>query len=192
MTLLSLPTPIFDRIAPCPTTGCWIWEGHINHAGYGRGHSQGHGQQNAHRLVYQLLVGPIPVQHEVHHTCGVRSCVNPAHLVVMPRRAHAQHHHPKQKACIRGHAFTKENTYIARDGTQVCRTCAHMYQSTPTSRALKTAAQRARRADDEYRKYWRARENETARTRYTTDAAYRERMKQRAHDYYHNRKKGVM
>lgn len=58
--------------------GCWIWEGHRNHGGYGI--VRRHGQlMLAHRWVYERLVGPIgPLV--VDHLCRTPSCVNPEHL----------------------------------------------------------------------------------------------------------------
>jgi hypothetical protein len=33
-----------------------------------------------HRLVYELVRGPIPAGQHIDHLCGVRRCVNPDHL----------------------------------------------------------------------------------------------------------------
>jgi hypothetical protein len=53
----------------------------------------------AHRLAYELLVGPIPEDHELHHLCGFRSCVKPEHLVPLTasehRWVHESHKDPK-------------------------------------------------------------------------------------------------
>ncbi len=65
-------------------TGCWVWNGRLNDDGYGvldlswrRG---GPKSRSAHRLAYELFVGPIPDGLEIDHLCAVRRCVNPAHL----------------------------------------------------------------------------------------------------------------
>lgn len=34
----------------------------------------------AHRVAYELWVGPIPEGMELDHRCKVRACINPAHL----------------------------------------------------------------------------------------------------------------
>jgi hypothetical protein len=55
---------------------CWEWLQNFNADGYGiykRNHQ-------AHRVVYELLVAPIPEGLEIDHLCRNRRCVNPAHL----------------------------------------------------------------------------------------------------------------
>jgi hypothetical protein len=51
----------------------------MNRNGYGR---IGYGGKEpvAHRLIYELLVGPIPLGHILDHLCRNRNCVNPEHL----------------------------------------------------------------------------------------------------------------
>jgi hypothetical protein len=66
---------------------CWLWTGRgINvSAGYGTLQWEGQAQQ-AHRVVYALLVGPIPHGHHLDHLCEVKRCVSPSHLEpVTPR-----------------------------------------------------------------------------------------------------------
>jgi hypothetical protein len=53
-------------------TGCWRWQLFL-YRGYGR---VARGQ--AHRAVYQELVGPIPHGYDLHHTCPNLDCVNPS------------------------------------------------------------------------------------------------------------------
>jgi hypothetical protein len=58
---------------------CWLWRGHIER-GYGR-FGDGECPHQARRLVHGYLVGPILAGHALRHECGVRNCVNPAHLL---------------------------------------------------------------------------------------------------------------
>lgn len=65
---------------------CWVWTAGVNAVtGYAR-FAVKHGEMmDGHRFSYLLAHGSIPVKHDVHHLCFVRSCVNPAHLVAATR-----------------------------------------------------------------------------------------------------------
>jgi HNH endonuclease len=74
---------------------CWIWTGAKLANGYGkapRPHgSAGHVKYvTAHRLVYELLVGPLSAELHLHHLCGNRMCVNPDHLRPVTAAEHAE------------------------------------------------------------------------------------------------------
>jgi hypothetical protein len=71
-------------VSPCPVTGCWWWTGALDTKGYGR-ILIGRSAQRAHRVAYELLVGPIPDLGGYHggcllHRCDQPCCVNPQHL----------------------------------------------------------------------------------------------------------------
>lgn len=60
---------------------CWVWQGYLSSTGYGRYWEKSEKKEyQAHRLVYTLLVGPIPTGLVLDHLCRVHNCVNPAHL----------------------------------------------------------------------------------------------------------------
>lgn len=66
---------------------CWLWSGCTKSKGHGAslyGHIRLSGHEgkwrNAHRVSYELYVGPIPDGLTVDHLCGNTLCVNPAHL----------------------------------------------------------------------------------------------------------------
>jgi hypothetical protein len=66
---------------------CWLWRGPRNGHGYGnigRG-GRGNGLASAHRLSYELHVGPIPEGRDIDHLCRTPLCVNPAHLEPVSR-----------------------------------------------------------------------------------------------------------
>ena len=60
---------------------CWLWKSSIASNGYGQ--IWGGGKTLlAHRVSYELHVGPVPDGMFVCHTCDVPRCVNPGHLFV--------------------------------------------------------------------------------------------------------------
>ena len=65
------------------TRGCWIWEGNLNDLGYGRVKVKGR-LWAAHRVAYELEIGPVPPGAWVRHTCGEPACVRPSHLSIFP------------------------------------------------------------------------------------------------------------
>ena len=58
---------------------CWPWPGVKMPNGYGRLKHDGR-LQYAHRIAYELHVGPIHDGCMIDHTCHMRECFNPAHL----------------------------------------------------------------------------------------------------------------
>ncbi|MEU0831252.1 HNH endonuclease signature motif containing protein [Streptomyces sp. NPDC005969] len=66
------------------TPGCWLWTGSTTQ-GYGYVQWQG-ARRRVHRVVYELLVGPITEGTELDHLCRIRHCCNPAHLEAVTRR----------------------------------------------------------------------------------------------------------
>jgi hypothetical protein len=60
--------------------GCWEWRASRNRDGYGQFSGLG-SSQLAHRVAYELFVGPIPEDRTLdHHVCFRTWCVNPDHL----------------------------------------------------------------------------------------------------------------
>lgn len=64
--------------------GCWRF-GNVDHKGYGLVHFEAH-LRLAHRVAYELFVGPIPAGLDIDHLCTVRACCNPAHLEPVTRK----------------------------------------------------------------------------------------------------------
>lgn len=124
----------FDRRGP---DECWPWTGAMNNVyGYGR-MSIGHKRQvRAHRLVYEILVGPIPTGYQLDHLCRNRRCVNPAHLEPVSNRVNCMRGEAphvvlaRKNVCKRGHPLVDENIIwkknpFAGNGQRQCRTCVN-------------------------------------------------------------------
>lgn len=62
-------TPFFDLVAKTPT--CWLWTGGLSTHGYGVRWYGGR-VQGAHRVAYQMLVGPISDGMPLDHLCHNR------------------------------------------------------------------------------------------------------------------------
>ena len=119
-----LPSNVADKIE---VGDCWHWTGAASHDGYGRVYTE-RGVKYAHRVVWELLVGPIPEGLVIDHLCRNRSCVNPDHLEPVTRKENQRRGQANQNIakthCKRGHEFTEENTYIQPStGKRGCRRC---------------------------------------------------------------------
>lgn len=105
---------------------CWIWQRYIEPKGYGRCYVKGLGQL-AHRVSYQVFVGPIPDGYELDHLCRERSCCNPDHLEPVTHDENMRRGHNATKThCTRGHQLTGPNVrLLLRKGkhVRICRAC---------------------------------------------------------------------
>lgn len=122
------------------TDGCWMWTGASHNQGYGQ---FGKPSVLAHRLVYEMLIGPLADDTTLDHLCHPidgscpggracphRRCVNPAHLEpvtlatnvlrgLSPPAVNARKTH-----CPKGHPYDDVNTYFnPTTGWRLCRSC---------------------------------------------------------------------
>ena len=111
-----------------PVTGCWEWTAWRHHSGYGVFY-EGRKQRAAHRIGYQLYVGPIPEGLELDHLCRNRGCVNPEHLEPVTHRENTLRgeSEPAKNArmteCPKGHKLQGDNLIRMKDGRRQCRIC---------------------------------------------------------------------
>ena len=117
--------------------GCWSWKGsHFTMTGYAIFNKKMDDgvwrPTTAHRVAYEVVVGPIPDGLVIDHLCRNRKCVNPAHMEPVTRGENVlRGAGPSGRAaradncCIHGHEFTPENTYRkpGRPNKRECREC---------------------------------------------------------------------
>jgi hypothetical protein len=109
---------------------CWLWTGQINHRwGYGYCWWEG-SKRRAHRLIWTLLVGPIPDGMQLDHLCRVRHCVNPDHLEVVTAKENLRRGPTvvstiaaTRTHCPQGHPYDEANTRYEKDGSRKCVIC---------------------------------------------------------------------
>lgn len=132
------PTPLADRfwlkVERRHPLSCWPWLAARSGWGYGLILGARGAMVAAHRVVYELEVGPIPAGHEVDHLCRNRRCVNPAHLEPVLTRENVLRgvgltaRNAAKVRCDHGHPLSGVNLYVypsssARAGKRRCRTC---------------------------------------------------------------------
>lgn len=124
---LTLEQRFWSRVDKTAT--CWLWTGILFPAGYGQIKVNGK-VSPAHRIAWYLTTGSMPAGY-LHHSCGVKRCVNPAHLHLHDRKSHAAEHkrlgnasgHGRETHCPAGHAYDEKNTHVDRSGSRHCRRC---------------------------------------------------------------------
>jgi hypothetical protein len=117
---------------------CWIWVGGTNSWGYGSMWvSKTESRKAVHRVLYQLVFGPLPQEMLLHHDCENTRCVNPSHLRALTVKEHNHIHRPfdwiaafhrAKTHCPHGHPYSPENTYLDHKGGRICRTCRGIQQ----------------------------------------------------------------
>jgi len=141
---VSLPERFWPKVDRTPD--CWLWLGTKGLDGYGRIYVGGRRHRRsipAHRVAYELVVGPIPFGLTLDHLCRVHACVNPAHLEPVtigenvlrgtaPTAINARKTH-----CAHGHPFDGANTRPLPNGRRKCRAC---HRGQEAARRLRAAA----------------------------------------------------
>ncbi len=146
---------IKGRTVTDPETGCQLWTGGKLRTGYGSTYIFGR-KTRAHRAVWELVCGPIPLGAWVLHRCDRPACVNENHLFIgdvtannRDMAAKGRHHEQQVTTCPAGHSLTGSNVRRRRNGARICVTCqrAHSsrYEKVPEHKARINEMRRARR-----------------------------------------------
>lgn len=119
---------LWARVQRGAPDDCWPWRGALSN-GYGRLRIPG-GSVQAHRLAYELLVGPIPADRELDHLCRNTVCCNPAHLEPVTKAENILRGYgmaarwARRTHCERGHPLEGPEADVHMHGnTRVCRAC---------------------------------------------------------------------
>ena len=111
------------------TDTCWNWTASKRGKVYGGFQYKGK-LRLAHRVVYEMYRGVIPVGLEIDHLCNNTICVNPDHLeVVTPRENTLRSNNPtainaRKTSCIHNHPLSGDNLYTHPNGGRGCRACS--------------------------------------------------------------------
>lgn len=71
---------------------CWLWQG-TTRGGYAILFTLAGVSSSVHIRQYERKYGPVPIGKELHHTCFVRRCINPDHVIPVTRKKHSALHH---------------------------------------------------------------------------------------------------
>lgn len=108
----------------CKGDDCWEWTAAMDRKGYGKFGIDGR-TLGAHRVAYELEVGPLLPGMVIDHLCENPACVRPDHLqqttqhvnVTRGVKANAQ-----KDSCPQGHPYAGNNL-VLDGGSRKCRTC---------------------------------------------------------------------
>jgi len=106
--------------------GCWLWQGAINHDGYGLfWHEEK--MRGAHRTAFEHWNGKVLEGLELDHLCRNRQCVNPDHLEIVTHKENVQRGRSflgEKTHCPQGHPYSGENLVIRLNGRRTCKICS--------------------------------------------------------------------
>jgi hypothetical protein len=130
---ITEPLERFLKLVEEDENGCWRWKGYIWETGYACFWlDEAAGNVRAARWACEFTWGPLE-SNEPDHLCLVKDCVNPWHLEPVTHKENVRRCdsppgiNARKVVCLRGHAFTPENTYLTKDGQRrQCKICLNL------------------------------------------------------------------
>ncbi len=135
---------------------CWIWTGARNdrRGGYGTFGVSHVTKKYAHRVAYELAIGPIPAGLVIDHLCRVHDCVNPFHMEAVAHKENVRRGEgvgvvglaalvDRQKSktlCPAGHPYAGDNLIVSPRGNGEYRRCLECTLRRRRERALRASA----------------------------------------------------
>ena len=110
---------------------CWLWTRSLSR-GYGQFQLHRGGvwrPAKAHRVAFEMLVGPVPDHLQLDHLCRTPACVNPAHLEPVTNRENGLRgnslpaRNARKTHCQNGHELTPANTRRSGAHGRRCTVC---------------------------------------------------------------------
>lgn len=139
---------VLSKTKEDPETGCLVWTLALSPKGYSRFNPTRGVTVQAHRYVYEQIVGPIPEGYHIDHLCRNRGCINVKHLEAVPPVVNQQRgllgvlFTPPATCRNRGHDLTLPGAYIRGKGCVECRKIA-IKRGNDKGNARRSAEERA-------------------------------------------------
>lgn len=121
-------------------TNCWVWTASTSR-GYGYIAVGGRRNARAHRVAYEMFVGPIPEGMQLDHLCRNPLCVNPAHLEPVTQQENILRgvsivaQNAAKTHCPQGHPYDGANLYVEKSGGRRCLICMRATKARSARRA---------------------------------------------------------